>query len=167
MGEEVHELHYDTLSGKITDVKVQDGDYGKDWVFNINDGQTTYCLQIPQKVASAIGVLARLQAIDYGKEVTIKVYYIEDKTHLVVYQSGKKLQSAFTKENPNGLPPLEKKMVDGKEVWDATKRNEYFENMVSMQIQRMIKEANEPEGISNQQQPSDYVGEEDHEDLPF
>lgn len=167
MGQEVHELHYDTLSGRITDVYVNEGEYGKDWLINLFDGESTYALQIPQSIGSSIGVLARLPVVDYSKDVAIKVYYIENKTHLVVYQSGRKLQSAYTKDNPNGLPPLEKKFVDGKEVWDATKRNEYFENMLDKQIKRLIKEANEPEGISSEQQPSEFLGEADHEDLPF
>lgn len=34
----------------------------------------------------------------------------------------------FTKDNPNGLPEMEKTTYKGKEVWDNSKRLAYFEN---------------------------------------
>lgn len=170
--QEVHELHYDTLSGKLTDVQIHDGEYGKDWVFNIYDGEGTYRLQIPQNIGSAIGILARLQVINYAKDVSIKIYYIDEKTHLVVYQDGKKLQSAYTKDNPNGLPQLEQIQQNGKTVWDASKRNAYFENMIDKQIKRLIREASEPESVPEtaESESPEFVGghsEDANDDLPF
>jgi hypothetical protein len=45
----------------------------------------------------------------------------------------------FTKDNPNGLPDLEKTTYKGKEVWDNTKRLAYFENTLIPKLNEGLK----------------------------
>ena len=53
---------------------------------------------------------------------------------LFINQNGAAIKHFFTKENPNGMPPLEKIKVKGVETWDDTKRMEFLEDFVKSHI---------------------------------
>lgn len=107
----------------------------------VNKGVNNFVIQTQASGGYAFGFLARVPNIDFTREVQIRPFAIEDKetkkikNFLVVYQnntSGKseKVPALFTKEEPNELPPLEKKTIKGTLVWDDTERIIFFENMI-------------------------------------
>ena len=46
LGNVVYEKFYDSFTGKLIDVKVQDGAYGKTWNFVFKDKEEPYTLQL-------------------------------------------------------------------------------------------------------------------------
>ena len=135
----VYELHYEGLSGKIKSIDTKDGDYGKQWLVNIVDGNDNFQLQLPYSGNYAYSILRRLPSIDFEKEVSIKTGIYENKTYLTIYQDGEKMPYYFTKETPNGLPEMEKIVVKGKDTWDDSKRLLWLENFVFEKITPLLK----------------------------
>lgn len=140
-GKEVWELLYNKLEGKITNVSIEEGEYGKELEVTVLAGSTKFALQMPASGGYAFGLLSRLPNVDFNQSIVFRPYSIYDKekdrnkNYLVLYQSGKgynkdSVPSAFTKENPNGLPELEEITVKGKKQWDDTKRVLFFEQMI-------------------------------------
>jgi hypothetical protein len=46
-----------------------------------------------------------------------------------LYQDGNKIAPYYTKEDPNGLPQMQKIKVKGKEQWDDSDMMAFLENM--------------------------------------
>ena len=53
---------------------------------------------------------------------------------LILYQDGKSLKHAYTKDAPNGLPQMTQVMVKGTQVWDDTDQMIFLEEMVKKDI---------------------------------
>lgn len=53
---------------------------------------------------------------------------------LFLNQFGKPLQRAFTKDNPNGLPPMKEYYIKGKKVWDNTDQLAFWKKMIDEKI---------------------------------
>lgn len=146
-GDLVHELHFDTLTGHIEDVYVTHGDYGASWVVKVTDDSFTYLLQLPYSSRYATGILTRLPNVDFAKLVKIKTYYIEGEDgkfrgYATIRQNGGKVSPKFTRENPNGMPEMERITRNGQEIWDSTRQLEFLENMVDKEIRPRIIESN-------------------------
>ena len=62
----------------------------------------------------------------------------------------------FTKNNPNGLPPLQKIKIKGKETWDDSEAMEFLEKMVTGHIVPTLRSLQD---IPTSTDPAD--------DLPF
>lgn len=180
----VHEKHYDSLSGIITGIRTREHDeYGKFWDITVQDGDDYFSLQFPYSSGYAMGFLKRIEGIDLSKKVKFKPYYIPEegtdkyRAFLVLYQSDKKIASRYTRENPNGLPELEKKTVDNKEVWDSTKQMKFFEDMLDDKVRpnltqpdenlKQESEASKPADEHVEDIDSQPVQDEDDSDLPF
>jgi hypothetical protein len=50
-------------------------------------------------------------------------------TGVTLYQDGNKIAPYYTKEDPNGLPQMQKIKVKGKEQWDDSDMMAFLENM--------------------------------------
>lgn len=137
-GKTVHERYYESFTAKLIDIKTQDGNYGKNWLFSFQDGGEVFILQLPYSNSFATAFLKMLPNIDVSKEMTIepdsKVVDGKTKSSLFVKQGGVNIKHAYTKDAPNGLPDLEQVQVKGQMVWDDTKRIDFLYNMVQTQI---------------------------------
>lgn len=173
LGKTVYELKYDSLVGIIADIKIDEHEeYGKFWNITIRDIDEVFVLQIPYNSGNASGFLKRIESVDLNQPVKFRPYYIEDdgkfKAHLVLYQGGNKIESNYTKDNPNGLPPLEQKTVNNRVVWDSTEQMTYFENIINEKIRPKLG-TGEKGGLKNED-PGEYSTEDAPEkldDLPF
>jgi hypothetical protein len=138
LGKQVWEIFHDSFTGKLVNIRVRDGEYGKSWNFDFKDGGEIYTLQLPYSNSSAVNLLKILPNADLAKEMKVQPSMkIEDnvkKTSIFVSQDGVTLKHAFTKDNPNGMPDLKKVVVSGKEVWDDTDRLAFLQKMVDEQI---------------------------------
>ena len=165
-GSVVHELRYNYLEGKLERIYIQETDYGRSWVFVVDDGRKPYNLVVGYSSGYAVGLLSRLPNVNLGVDIKIKSFYIkgdDDKYrgYLTIEQGGQKVEKAFSKENPNGLPDVERITVNGEPVWDSTKRMQFFEKLVESTMAKVAEE-NPLADASLEDLPP-----EEESDLPF
>lgn len=138
LGKTVHEKFYDSFTGKLIDIKVKDGNYGKTWNFSFKDKEEVYILQLSYSNSFATAFLKMLPNIDLSKEmkVTPSVKEVDGKNRssLFVNQDGVAVKHAYTMAEPNGMPDMEQVEVKGEKIWDDTKRIAFLHNMVVKDI---------------------------------
>jgi len=141
VGTTVYELQYEGYEGQIYDVQTEAGDYGTRLhifmdVSTEEEPEAKVRISLPLSSGPAKGFLGRLPIIDFNKDVLLKGYHIKNDTtgrfnsYLVPYQDGQKLESYYTKANPNGLPDMQQIKVKGSLVWDDTEQLEFFEQLI-------------------------------------
>ena len=118
-GTTVWEKYYDHIDGSLVSAHIKHGQFGADLCLNISD-DAEYVVQIPVdsqyfsvfgKVPPNLNPTADIfLGLGYDKE--------RQRTFMYVKQGGQTVHSAFTKDNPNGMPPPEQKMVKGVKKWD-------------------------------------------------
>lgn len=138
VGKTVHEIFRDSFTGKLVNIRTRDGAYGKTWEFDFRDSAEVYTLQLSYSNSYATNLLKILPNADLTKEMKVQPSQkIEDgktKSSLFVSQDGTTLKHAYTKDNPNGLPPMALVKVKGQDVWDDSARLEFLETMVKRDI---------------------------------
>lgn len=138
VGKTVHERFYDSFTGKLINISVKDGDYGKSWNFVFRDKEDDYTLQLSYSNSFATAFLKMLPNIDLTKEMKVTPVVKEvdgkDRSSLFVNQDGQTVKHAYTKENPNGMPDMEQVEVKGQKVWDDSKRIAFLYEMVQRDI---------------------------------
>ena len=138
VGNTVHEKFYESFTGKLINITVQDGDYGKTWNFSFQDKEDVYTLQLSYSNSFSTAFLKMLPNIDLTKEMKVSPSTKEvdgkNKNSLFIYQDGVALKHAFTRENPGGMPDMEQITIKGVLVWDDTKRLEFLQKMVDETI---------------------------------
>lgn len=155
-GREVWEMRYDQVDGKIKGFEWESHDeYGEfiNVMLEDNSGDA-FQLQMPIRGGYAYGFFSRIPNVDFNKEVRLTPYLIDrskegksDKAVLVIYQddnlgNSTKVESFFTRENPNGLPELKQVEFQGQTRWDDTDRVAFFRAVMDKKIASKIKEAN-------------------------
>lgn len=134
LGNIVHEKFYDSFTGKLVTIKVQDGTYGKTWNFGFKDKEEVYTIQLSYSNSFATQFLKMLPNADLTKEMklspSVKEVDGKNKSSLFVNQGGVALKHAYTKDAPNGMPDMEQVTVKGEKVWDDTKRIAFLHDMV-------------------------------------
>lgn len=169
----VNEEFYDCIVGRIVNIEVKDHkDYGKFWNVTIDDGEQKYILQFNYSSGYASSFLKQLPNVDFSQVVKIvpkiSEYEGKKKTTVFINQFGAALKHYFTKDNPNGLPPLEKKKVKGKETWDDSEMMEFFENFVKEDILPKLKQTGKFQVVAETVTADDIETEEENDgDLPF
>lgn len=138
IGNVVHEKFYTSFTGRLLDIKIQDGDYGKTWNFMFQDKEEIYILQLSYSNSFSTAFLKMLPNIDLTQEMklspSVKEVDGKNKSSLFINQNGKALKHAYTREVPNGMPDMEQITVAGVQQWDDTKRLVFLEEMVTTQI---------------------------------
>ena len=156
VGAVVYEKFYDSFTGKLIDIKVQDGTYGKTWNFVFIDKEEPYTLQLSYSNSFSTALLKMLPNIDLTKEMKISPSVKEidgkDRSSLFVNQNGAAIKHAYTREKPNGMPDMEQLTVKGVLIWDDTKRLEFLDNMVHQTIIPKLRGVN---GQPESPKPSD------------
>lgn len=130
-GKIVHEEFYKGWTGFIKNVKVQDGEYGKRWMVEIQDENGTAYLQFNYSSGYAASFLKALPNVDLNRAVAItpNVTMVGDKKRTTIFlnQDNQPVKWFYTKDNPNGLPPMQKIKIKGVESWDDSEMLEYLE----------------------------------------
>jgi hypothetical protein len=157
-GKLVFEERFKDLTGMITNVNTRENDYGKQWQLTFEDGGDTYIVSMPFSSRYASSFLKAVPNIDASKPIRFMPWAMKDKndvsktvTGITMYQDGNKIAPAFTRDEPNGLPQMEKIKVKGKEQWDDSLMMEFLEQMVY----KLFAEQNDNNPV------------EDTEDIPF
>lgn len=143
-GKIIHEEIYDVVSGIITDIKTHDHpSFGKFWNIAIQDGEDNYILQMNYSGGYASAFLKTLPNVDLTKRVrfspSMKMEGDKKKVTLFLNQDGAALKHYFTKDQPNGLPPMEQIKVKGKLTWDDSEMMAFLETFVNTKILPKLK----------------------------
>lgn len=111
-----HELVYDALSGKITNVSFFDGDYGKLLQIKIEDTGGSVYLSLSTAGSFGEDFMKKLPNVQLDSEVKFVPYSFEDdngktKKGITIYQNKEKIKNFFfdaeNKKNLNGYPDPE------------------------------------------------------------
>lgn len=161
-GVQVHEEFYDYIEGTITNVMAKDGNYGKFWEVQMQDGDEKYLLQFQYSSGYANAFLMALPNVDLSQPVRIvpkqTIEGDKKRTALFINQDGQGIKWAWTKENPGDLPQMKQVKVKGQLTWDDSEKMEYLEAMVkSVMLEHFAH--------TNALVTTEAQGEED--DLPF
>ncbi len=154
VGKTVHEMFRDSFTGKLVNIRTRDGEYGKSWEFDFKDKEEVYTLQLSYSNSYATNILKMLPNVDLSKEMkvqpTSKLVDGKNKSSLFISQDGKTLKHAYTKDNPNGLPPMVQVTIKGQQVWDDSARLEFLHAMVERDIlPKLSKETAAPAAKSD------------------
>jgi hypothetical protein len=144
-GKVVHEEFYRGWKGRITNIQVRKhAEYGKFWNITLSDEEGDAVLQMNYSSGYASAFLKILPNVDFSQDVLItpnlKIEGDKKKTSLFISQDGLALKHYYTRDNPNGLPPLQQVKVKGKMTWDDSDMMEFLENMVRTEILPKIKQ---------------------------
>lgn len=138
LGKTVYEKFYDSFTAKLVGIRTQDGDYGKSWLFDFQDGEEVYHLQLSYSNSFATAFLKMLPNIDLEQEIkvspSVKMDGDKQRSSLFINQNGSPVKHAYTKDAPNGMPDMEQVTVKGQLVWDDTKRLAFLQEMVDTKI---------------------------------
>jgi len=133
-GRQVHEEHYNGWSGKIVGIETRESEYGKDWQVKMQDEDGIAILSFKYSSGYASSFLKALPNVDLSKDVTlspnVKVEGEKKRTTLFIKQDGQPIKWHYTKDNPNGIPPMKQIKVKGVSTWDDSEMMEFLEDMV-------------------------------------
>jgi hypothetical protein len=168
MGKEVYELHHNFVSGMMTGIALRESaEFGDSYEVFLEEVGEVYVINIPISGRVSNGILSRLPNIDLTSPVEIRTFMITDKesgkekSFSSVYQNGLKIEPAFTREKPNGLPPLEQKKVKGQLVWDDSEQIEFYKELVKKTF------SSRPAPAVMSMPVTEIAAEVDADDLPF
>jgi hypothetical protein len=124
LGKTVHELQFTYVDGTLREGRMKIGQFGTTLELDLEDEGQVYVVQIPvpSDYFSAFGKCC--ENIDPTKKLFLGLGFDKDRGHPFLYikQDG----SAHTKDEPNGLPPWEKKTVMGKVTWDHEAQDNFL-----------------------------------------
>lgn len=138
-GRTVYEEFFKDLTGVIKKIETKENDYGKQWQILFLDGGDKYLVQMPYSGRYSSSFLKALPNLKQGEPVRFMPWEMADKsdsnkkiTGVTMYQDQDgngmtKVLSAYTKEDPNGLPEMTKAKVKGKVIWDDSSMMEFLE----------------------------------------
>jgi hypothetical protein len=164
-GKVVHEEKVDELTGELLDIRIEEHEqYGSFWEFVLdmtqNDGEDDIAiLKLQYSSGYAKDILKRLPNVDFSNDITLTGYCFtpkgKDKEKMGISLSqwngsqDKKIFPAYTREEPNGMPELEKVKIKGKMEWDDSAIMEFLEVMVEEDIKPNLS------GLSNSKEKTE------------
>jgi len=179
LGKTVHEIFHDSFTGKLIDIKIKEGEYGKTWNFSFQDEKDVYILQLSYSNSFSTAFLKMLPNIDLTQEMkvspSVKEVDGKNKSSLFINQNGVAVKHAYTMAEPKGMPDMEQLTVKGEKIWDDTKRMIFLEAMVEKDIKHKLSGTSKSradvdfDSINNQKvEPMEYPADEiNPDDVPF
>lgn len=135
-GKVVNEEFFKDLTATIKSISTRENDYGKQWQITFEDGDSTYVISLGYSSRYAASFLKALPNLNLSKPVRFMPWAMKDKndptktiTGVTLYQDGNKIAPYYTREDPKGLPQMQKIKVKGKEQWDDSDMMAFLENM--------------------------------------
>lgn len=139
-GKERFFIEYDGISGELLDVNLEKTDTGNRMVFTIVDDGQTYILQLDMDNAYGEAFLLRMNNLNVTNPINFKPWSMDagewfnltgktikgTKSGLTIYQGEAKINSFYTKEEPNGLPDLVQKTIKGEVKWNSDDRDNFL-----------------------------------------
>jgi len=134
-GKTVHEQKFDYIEGKITNLRTNINDYGKQWIVELTDDEANiFKINIMYSSRYANSFLRCLPNIDLSKSVKLQPWSLIDKkdptktvTGITMWQDNIKIEPFYTKEVPNGCPPMVQVKFKGELKWDSSDLDAFLE----------------------------------------
>jgi hypothetical protein len=132
---------YDEFEGRVLDIKISDDEYQGEHFKKIglmmrDDTGKLYLLNMKMNSGYGVSFCMLVPNIDWLRPIIISGFAKEvdgkKKTGVFVKQRGSFIKWHFTKDNPGELPPLEKVKFKGQDVWDSTKQQLFFLDMLEV-----------------------------------
>ncbi len=180
---DIHERRFGFVEAMLIDIQVKERENGwKEWLIWLQDGAEKYCLQLRYSSRESKRLLSYLPNADLNHFIRIQTFKEKesDGTALLVSQRGTFLKSYFTKDNPNGLPPMVKGFnSEGKEVWNDSDQMKFFEQWAERLNAQLHKLHGLPYRLRQQTPPpvanttteapftSEIMAAEDKDGIPF
>lgn len=177
----VWEFLHDKLSGTIDSIIVQKNEKlgAYEYILDVNDIGEHYSVSIPADSKYGDSLASKVPNIAIKTWSLIQPYDFEDKTRInpntgksqkqtgiSIIQNEVKVPSAYTKENPNGLPQMEGKLDEEEYKIFKIKQRKFFRGVVEN-----LALSRETEAIKNQPKKDIPTQEDPFEDgnnpLPF
>lgn len=163
----VYEKHYEFISGKILNIRIEESkDYGDKLMVIMEDMGERYTLQIPVESRYFKSFAMRMPNLKAGQTYCIKPYDFTDNkkkrvTGLNIYEgmtdTGVKIESAYTKENNNGMPEFPAQGDDSEvKIWSIKVTKFLKEVILKFSARFSTAKVNEP-----------TVEKDENDDLPF
>lgn len=132
---------YGYIEGHLTDITIVEDEYkGKKYkklCLELRDGIETFQLQMKLDSGYGRAFCCTIPNADLSKPIRITPTYKEDgekqESGLFMNQD-KPIKWAFTREVNNGRPDLEKITVRGEEMWDNTKQQAFYIDLLLNKI---------------------------------
>jgi len=163
-GKLVHEEKFKDLTAKLVGAETKENDFGKQWCLKFQDGEETYIVNMPYSSRYSASFLKALPNIDLTKNIKFMPWSMVDKndatkkvTGITMYQNDGngmvKVQPAFTKDAPNGLPEMKQIKVKGKVTWDDSDMTEFLENVAKKCFAKIAVAPTNDEGFEGEEAP--------------
>ena len=179
------ETPYDEISGMISNIgirtdKFEGNDIEKLIIELFSDG-LYYSLSINFNTQCASDLIGFLKNVDFTKEVTlIPLQKTESKdgkelkrTSMLVKQGDGFMKKFYTKDTPNGLPPMRQVKISGKIVWDRGEMMDFFKDVIKNELRPQIIQQKETPNvpldktIEEVKDIIDVIEDDEDDDLPF
>jgi len=133
---------YGSLTGMLTGIGISKQEFqGQQYdrlELSISDGLEIYELQMRFDSGYSRGFCYTIKNADLEKPIKFAPMYKEKdgkkESWLFLSQFGKPLPRYYRKDAPNGLPPMKKVTVKGKEIWDNTDQLNFWREMLMLEI---------------------------------
>ena len=143
---------YESISGKLVRVQYSEreneGKKIQSWKLLLNDGENVINFEFGVKSNVARCWLRITPKIDLSKDIELTCFIDKKdgkKTVLLVKQNGETLKFAYTKENPNGMPPPKVRATGALDFGDT---EEWLHNR-NLEFAEKVSKAN-PNFVQNQ-----------------
>lgn len=131
LGNTVYEKFFEGFAGQLASIRMQDGEYGCQYIFSFKDGEDFVNISVGCDSKYANHLLLRLLSnqLDIKSQFEIRPYSFttkegEPRSGLNVYQNGLKIQPAYTNEE---LPQPEKVVIKKKLTYNWTPVTDFLE----------------------------------------
>lgn len=170
-GKEVHELHFESLSGKIKSIEIEQTDFGKQYKVSMSDVGDEMVISLAVDSNFGDSFMSKILNVNFSQDVELKPYSFTTKDTgkkregINIFQNNEKVAYFFTKEEPKGKPQPESDKMDSDDwkVYNIQVRK-FYAKVLEQKVIPAIQEANKPTTPpASVAQPQD----EDSDDLPF
>jgi len=138
---------YDELQGTIVDVGYNVETFNGAETLKLNctlesDGEK-YKFSMPFEGSTTSTFLGFLKNVNLKQPLALKPTSEKitnaggeerERQTILVQQDGTFMKQFYTKDNPNGLPPMKQVKINGKMIWDKTDMIEFFKDVIKNEL---------------------------------
>lgn len=132
----------DFIEGALTDISIDQDTYQNDTfdrlALTIDDGQDRYILQMRLDSGYGRAVASALPNADFSKWIKFTPTYKDDKAGMFLNHGRTPIKWLYTREHPNGLPPLKEVIFKGKKSYDNTEQVAFFKDLLLNKIKPQL-----------------------------
>ena len=171
-GKQVHEEFFASLTGRITEIRIDPSDkYDDQIVIKLDDGKEVCNLRVSLGSGYAKAFMKIIPNVDLEKEVELITVMEVDgerkKTAILIKQPEGKdvtdkgwVRQYFTREHPNGMPDATK---NARGEWDFVEQDVFLEKYFINNIAQQVKALNDGSMLP----PSDIIEPEKEKEKPL